>query len=362
MNDHDYASPACADSLPFEDDSAEFRDHENNSELLRSFDMIFQLHQRSEDIRRRLENIDRILLTSRTIAGLVEDVTSSLQRDLDLVSVRLLFREDHPLSCTFELDAPANVGMIPQSLLENESLFHGDPYILDCPSGDLGESLFAEAAPRVASAVVANLCSDTEELGLLCLGSDDPLRYCGGMNTELIAALSDKVSLGLQNAWDHEIRVRQALISDVEGVYSEVFLKEYLRKEFQRSWRTYRTFSLLAIAWDLSYASEVGVASDLVALIRSHVRAADVVAEGETVSVWVLLPDTDLEGAMTTSERIVKQVSESSCGGAQIYVGATAFSREAVTTHRLMRQAKIALAEAIEGAPSHVVAQPVSLD
>ncbi len=151
-------------------------------------------------------------------------------------------------------------------------------------------------------------------------------------------------------------------MGDVDGVYSEVFLKEYLKKEFQRSWRTYRTFSLMAIAWDLSYSRGAGATSDLMTLIRSHLRAADVVAEGETVNVWVLLPDTDLDGATIAAQRIVKRVSESSCGGAQIYVGATAFSREAVTTHRVMRQAKTALAEAIEAAPGHVVAQPVVLE
>jgi uncharacterized protein YigA (DUF484 family) len=355
------AAPMCAESSPFEDDLMEFRADDTNEELLRSFDMIFQLHQRSEEIRRRLENIDRILLSSRTVAGLVETVTESLQRDMELTAVRVLFREDHPLACACEIDAPPNMGTIPQSLLENESLFRGDPYILDCPSGDLGESLFGDAASLVASAVVANLCTDSEELGILCLGSDDPHRYCGGMNTELIGALAEKISLGLANAWDHEIRVRQALMGDVEGVYSEVFLKEYLRKEFQRSWRTYRTFSLMAIAWGLSYAANSRETSDLLSLIKSHLRAADVVAEGETVNAWVLLPDTDLDGAKTAAERILRQVSESAFCGAQIYLGITAFSRDAVTMHKLMRQAKIALAEAIEADQAHVVAQPVAI-
>jgi uncharacterized protein YigA (DUF484 family) len=361
VNTLDYASRWAAAMTPAEDDPSDVSMDDNNEELLRSFDMIFQLHQRSEETRRRLDQIDRALLSSRTVVGLLETVTQTLQKDMDLVAVRFLFKEDHALASAFEVHEPENTGLIPRALLEHASLFHGDPYILDDPSGELGEILFGDAAAQVASAVVVTLDAHAEELGLLCLGSDDPCRYCGGMNTELITALADKISLGLQNAWDHEIRVRQALMGDVQGVYSEAFLKEYLKKEFQRSWRTYRTFSLMAVAWGFSYAMESQVEPDLVSLITSNLRAADVVAEGETVNLWVLLPDTDLQGARTAADRIVKRIGENAGSSAQIFIGVTAFSRDAVTTHKLMRQARIALGEAIDADRDRVVAMPVEL-
>ncbi len=143
MNAHEYASPACAGAIPFEDDSAEFRTDDDNTELLRSFDMIFQLHQRSEEIRRRLEHIDRILLTSRTIAGLVENVTRSLQRDMDLVAVRLLFREDHALSWPLRWTRPCNMGTDPPVAFgKRESLSRRSLHIGLSFRGSRGKSLW----------------------------------------------------------------------------------------------------------------------------------------------------------------------------------------------------------------------------
>ena len=53
----------------YEDDPPAFSDNEEDCRLIRSFDMIFQLHQRSEEIRSRLDHIDRLLLKSRTVSG-----------------------------------------------------------------------------------------------------------------------------------------------------------------------------------------------------------------------------------------------------------------------------------------------------
>jgi uncharacterized protein YigA (DUF484 family) len=345
----------------FDNDTNEFLNEADNAQLLRSFDMIFQLHQRSEAIRRTLGQIDRILLTSRTVAGLVERVACILEKDLDLTAVRVLFREDHPMVSAFDFDTPKNMGIIPQPLMENESLFQGEPYVLDYPAGDLGYSLFGDGAAQVASAAVANLCTDTEDLGLLCLGSSDPHRYCGGMNMELIASLAEKVSLGLQNTWDHEIRARQALVGEIEGIYTEAFLKEYLRKEFHRSWRTFRPFCLMALSWGFSYAVGAERVHDLMSLVKSNVRGADLVAEGEAVDLWVLLPDTDPDGARTAAERIVRLAGDGASTALRVYVGITAFNRDAVTPNKLLSQARQALADAMERSDGTIATQPVAL-
>jgi uncharacterized protein YigA (DUF484 family) len=345
----------------FDNDMAEFLGEADNFQLLRSFDMIFQLHQRSEAVRRTLGQIDRILLTSRTVPGLVERVASTLEEDLELTAVRLLFREDHPMVSAFDFDVPKSMGIIPQPLMENESLFHSEPYVLDHPAGDLGHSLFGDAADQVASAAVANLCTDKEELGLLCLGSGDPQRYCGGMNMELIASLAEKVSLGLQNTWDHEIRARQALIGELDGVYTEAFLKEYLRKEFNRSWRTFRPFALMALSWGFSYAVGAERVQDLMSLVKANVRGADLVAEGEAVDLWVLLPDTDLDGARTAAQRIVTLAGDGAATAIRVYVGITAFSRDAVTPHKMLSQARQALIDAMESHDGTIAAQPVAM-
>ena len=134
------------------------------SHLLRSFDMIFQLHQRSEEIRSHLAKIDHILLTSRSVAALTDRVVGVLEQEFDLVSARILLREDHPVASSLKWASSSGSGILPPEFLANESLIVADPFVLDDPSGDLAHALFGDSASLVSSAAVANLCPDVRAL------------------------------------------------------------------------------------------------------------------------------------------------------------------------------------------------------
>ncbi|MBI5569897.1 MAG: hypothetical protein HY914_08135 [Desulfomonile tiedjei] len=356
--------PHLPTGLP-EGDIVQYDGEDEHLALLRSFDMVFQLQQRSEEIRAHFDRIDGILLSSRTVAALVERVVAYVENNMDLVTARLLFRAEHAIASAFRFETPRGMGMLPPTLLENESLKGGEPYVLDDPSGDLGQSIFGSVAGSLASAAVANLYTDADEqLGLLCLGSDDPYRYCCGMNTDLIASLADRISLGITNAWDHETRTRRALLSRAEGVYSEAFFREYLRKEFNRSWRSFQPFALMALVWGpFTVAGDPDPCSsdDLLTLIRASVRSADVVAEGETVDLWILLPDADIDGARSCAERIVAAAGEAFSHEPEIHIGITAFAREATAMPMLLNAAKSALSKALEQDDNPIAIQNVTL-
>jgi uncharacterized protein YigA (DUF484 family)/GGDEF domain-containing protein len=337
----------------YEDDVSEHPAEEEDSRLIRSFDMIFQLHQRSEEIRAHLENIDRLLLESRTLAGLVEGLTAALEGEFDLAAARILFRHDHPAAEIFKMAAPSGSGIIPRRFIENESLFPSGPFVLDDPNGELSQSLFGEAAPLLCSAIAANLCVDGDELGLLCLGSEDPNRYCGGMNTDLIASLADKIALGIQNAWDHECRAQNAVAGCALGIYSEPFFREYLAKEFNRSWRTRNVFSLLALSW--TGCPEVESVAQIAEQILAQVRSSDVVAEGDSLRLWILLPETDLDGARVVAERLSQCMTDKFDEGVALHCGITAFSKDTTALPILVSRAQAALKEAEKAQNSTIV-------
>ena len=337
----------------YEDDPPAFADNEEDCRLIRSFDMIFQLHQRSEEIRSHLDHIDRLLLKSRTLEGLVQRLIAALEGEFDLTAARILFRQDHPVAEIFKWAAPIGTGITPPGFIERESLFPSGPFVLDDPNGDLSRSLFGEAASLLCSAVAANLCVDGNELGLLCLGSDDPNRYCGGMNTDLIASLADKIALGIQNAWDHEIRDRKSLVGCVEGIYCESFFREYLAKEFHRSWRSRNVFSLMALSWTSSPTDRSF--EEVAEQIRAQLRSSDVVAEDDSARLWILLPDTDANGASVVAERLSRGVIEEFDQEVMLHFGITAFSREATSVPTLLNRAQAALTEAVESESSSIV-------
>jgi uncharacterized protein YigA (DUF484 family) len=338
----------------YEDYPTAFADNEEDRRLIRSFDMIFQLHQRSEEIRSHLDQVDRLLLKSRTLEGLVQRLIATLESKFDLTAARILFRQDHPVAELLKRAAPRGTGIIPPGFIERESLFSSGPFVLDDPNGDLSRSLFGEAASLLSSAVAANLCVDGKDLGLLCLGSDDPNRYRAGMNTDLIASLADKIALGIQNAWDHESRARKSLVGCVEGIYCESFFREYLAKEFHRSWRSRNVFSLIAICWTSSPTSRSF--EEVAEHIRAQLRASDVAAEDDSARLWILLPGTDVDGANAVAERL-SSVAEVFDEEVTLHFGITAFSSEATSVHTLMNRAQAALTEAVESRSSGIVAK-----
>jgi uncharacterized protein YigA (DUF484 family) len=336
----------------YEEDVSEYVVEDDDSRLIKSFDMIFQLHQRSEEIRGHLENIDCLLLKSRTLAGLVERLTAALECEFDLTAARILFRHDHSIAEIFNVAAPRRTGIIPLRFIERENLSPSGPFVLDDPNGELSRSLFGEATPLLSSAIAATLCVDGDDLGLLCLGSEDPNRYCGGMNTDLIASLADKIALGIQNAWDHECHGRDSITGCAVGVYSEPFFREYLAKEFSRSWRTRDVFSLMALSW--TSCPELELVGQIAEQILAQVRSSDVVAEGDWESLWILLPETDLDGAEVVAARLSKLVADKFDEEVALHCGITAFSKDTTALPILVSQAQAALKEAVEEGSSIV--------
>jgi uncharacterized protein YigA (DUF484 family) len=321
---------------------------DENEHLLKSFDMIFRLHQRSEEIRTHLEHIELILLRSRSVEQLADSVIAALEARLDLVAVRFLFKEDHPVASVFRRNASYGAGIISEDFLDNEGLFRSDPFVLDDPTGNLAHRLFGDSASLLASAAVAPLCHGEEELGLLCLGSEDPCRYCGGMNTDLIASMATKISLGILNAWDHQNSLRRAFTTRVEGVCTEPFFNEYLEKEFNRAWRNSATFSLLALSWKSARESASTCPDrEVMELLQAHLRSSDLAAQGEAVKLWVLLPDTNSTGAEIVGERLTDTSMRYFDGELSLCIGITEFSRSVPVFSALLQQARSALDEAL---------------
>jgi uncharacterized protein YigA (DUF484 family) len=341
-------------------------DHDRSADrwdLLKSFDMLFRLHQRCEDIRGHMDKIDRVLLTARSIPGMTRRVIRFLEKDLDLVAARLLIREDHHIALLLRPDPPEGAVFVPPGFLQSEGLLDEAPFILDDPSGDLGQTIFGDDAQDVYSAVVAALPSEEEELGVLCLGSNDPLRFCGGMNTDLIAALAEKVSLGLRNAWDHERRVLNEINGQYDGAFSETFFRLLLQREFDRAWRYRRPFSVIAMAWEWRSpaVADPRPAIEVAGLLSTGFRSTDALAHADCGNFWVLLPETEEDGAAAAAKRVIELATAAYQGNLIVHAGVTGFSRAAAMPADLPAQARLALAQAQQSERDLVVVKPLTL-
>jgi len=333
----DCASPS-ADSLV----------EEGYARLLHSFDTIVRLHERAEQIRCQLGLIDTILFKARTVSGLVESLIPSLQESLDLVAVRLFVREGNPIASALRLHMPLGVEIVLDDFMKDGGQQGPDLFVLDDPAGDLAGMLFGDAAPLIASAAVAHLGRREDNLGILCLGSNDPARYCASMNTDLVAELAHKVSLGLYNAWDHESAVVRAIDGHTPDVYSDPFFQAYLSKEFARAWRNHSCFCLMAISVESRDEDPTSSEAFLVTLLKNALRSSDLVARGQPGQFWALLPETGTEEARCAAQRILLESSNLSRGNTVLRFGIAEFSRNAPTQSALIREALCALKEATD--------------
>ncbi len=265
-----------------------------------------------------------------------------LEHSLDLLAVRILLAEGQEIAEVFRRSAAYGGGTISGDLCPYDG---ESPLFLGSQDYDFLRMFFGEEAENIGSGVIVLLTGD-HPLGVLCLASGDPLRYSTVKSTVLIQGLADKICLALMNALDHENAARAPLLSDVEGVYSESFFQEYLLKEFNRSWRTHKPFTLMALNWRNGKATDLK-SGELIDLLRRNLRAADLIAKAESVGLWALLPETDPMEAQEIAERLLSHAGET-FPEATINIGITGFSRSATAMAVLLKRAKEALDEAIQ--------------
>lgn len=314
--------------------------------VLTSFETIFKLLQRSEEARSHLEELCHILTTSRTVPGLIRGLTPVIRSYLELTAVRILFREDHPISSHGSWDLPEESGIIPPELLESEPAEVESPFVIDNPSGRLSRTLFKADRRAVASAAAASLRAQGNQMGLLCLASDDPARFAGGMNTETVASLAEIISLGILNAWEHEQRCRTALVSAEDGFWTETAFHQFLTHECARASRHGRPFTLAALSWHDPQVTPTGVMAHVLTLLRTHVRSSDVVSVGDNFTVWFLLPESGRREALNMVQRLCAASKDLSDGSMVLHAGIAPFTSDIETPSHLATACRLALQEA----------------
>lgn len=319
--------------------------HESDTQrVTESLEKIVRAQNRLEQVRRSLEEVSHIALACRTVAGFIESVTRHLESSLDLVAVKVLLAHDQDISEIFRRSTPYGGGIASG----DSACFSGEsPLFLDSASDAL-QALFGDAAGIVASAAISQLMDGQRPFGVLCLGSGDPQRYVNVKSTVLIQALTEKISLGLLNALDHENAGRSLWLTNAKGsLYNEIFFREYLQKEFNRSCRSGKPFTLMAVSWRNSDDGAFS-AEELMDLFRRNARSGDVTAEGESVGLWLLLPETESAVGEKVAERLVS-LCKVVFPETVVNIGITEFSKSAPATSELLKQAQEALEEAVEG-------------
>ncbi len=80
-------------------------------------------------------------------------------------------------------------------------------------------------------------------------------------------------------------------------------------------------------------------------------------AQSDTARLWILLPETDLDGAKLVGERLTRHVLDEFDQEVVLHCGITAFGRDATAVAMLINRAQAALEEASASCDSSIVAK-----
>jgi two-component system cell cycle response regulator len=128
----------------------------------------------------------------------------------------------------------------------------------------------------------------------------------------ILNLVSNELTMILDNARLYEGAKRMAITDGLTKIYNHRFFQELFEKEFKRATRYRTTFSLIMLDIDFfkrlndTYGHLYGdeILKEMSNLVKGCLRTMDILARYGGEEFAILLPETDLEDAMFTADRI----------------------------------------------------------
>ncbi|WP_304174570.1 diguanylate cyclase [Limnochorda pilosa] len=175
---------------------------------------------------------------------------------------------------------------------------------------------------------------------------------------ETAMAFANHVAIALENAGRYEATLRQALTDELTGLYNRRYLRQEMEREVLRSRRYRHPMSLLMIDLDdfKRYNDRYGhpagdrLLRELAEVMQAEVRPTDSLVRYGGEEFAVILPETDVDGAVEVAQRLRRRVErhrfpvgEAGAGRVTISVGVAAFPHHGETAQEVLQAADRAL-------------------
>lgn len=324
------------------------------------------LHTRKVERERLVYSISNAVRSSLRLQEVLQTVVDQIGRSLG-VSRCLLLRQ---LEVDGQIAAYEYHSASQQSVIE---LFHGETGVNFLSTAMAREALQDLHDPNVdtqsmydreflrklglRSGLIVPLILRDRKVGVIFLHDCESKREWSIDDTALLGFLADLLSVSIENAELHQERERQSVTDGLTGVSNRRHFTEVFYREFERAKRYGQSLSLIVA--DLDYLKKVNdtyghqagdeAIKTIARVLHEGSRSIDLAARYGGEEFCLLLPNTDLEMAEQTAERLRKKISECSVEGAgaiSASIGVASFPMHADEPDDLFRQADEALYEA----------------
>lgn len=205
----------------------------------------------------------------------------------------------------------------------------------------------------VRSQAAVPLRTGDNVFGVMIMASSG-IRELSAAESERLAVLGNQSSLSLQNALLHGELEMLSVTDRLTELYNHGYFQQRLDEEFKRSRRFGHTMSLIMLDIDDfkqfndTYGHPKGdtILRAVSAVIRSNLREMDIAARYGGEEFVILLPETEIEGALSVAERVragvemirVEELGPDTVAGT-VSVGVSSFPAHAGTALRLLESA-----------------------
>ena len=194
----------------------------------------------------------------------------------------------------------------------------GLPIDLALPPGAGADASFAANPSILEDGLVCFSPFEQANLRLvLCSRAEDVARLTENDHL-LLQAIGREVAVAVDNSMLYKLTKRMAVTDELTGLHNYRFLQQRINEEVARA-RRYNSFtSLLMIdaddfkAFNDAYGHVAGdrVLAELGEVLSANVRECDLVARYGGEEFSVLLPETDMMGALAVAEKLRDAVAE----------------------------------------------------
>jgi diguanylate cyclase (GGDEF)-like protein len=177
----------------------------------------------------------------------------------------------------------------------------------------------APGEPRFANVIAAPLISRDRVMAVLTLYRRSGERSYSQQDIETVSFLTEQGGVAIENVLLHEEAQRLSLTDGLTGLWNRRYFEMQFRQVLATATRFDRPFAVLMLDLDRfknvndTYGHQVGDGAlvEFAHRVRDSIREVDTFARYGGEEFICLLSETDLEGALTTAEKIHREVRQS---------------------------------------------------
>jgi diguanylate cyclase (GGDEF)-like protein len=250
------------------------------------------------------------------------------------------------------------------------ALRRGHTHRLVPPEDQLRCAHLGPSSPGVASVCVP-MVTNGRPLGVLSVSFavKDLNSSAVWAKEQLATVLAQRVSLTMTNLRIREQLKRESILDALTGLFNRRYMATAFDRELRLASRSERPVGVIMLDVDsfkdvndrFGHAAADKALCDLAALLRSRLRASDVPIRYGGDEAMVILPNTTLEGARATAEKLLQGVRDLEVrhGGRHIPItislGVAAYPVNGADADSVLRAADVALFQAKAGGRDRVL-------